>query len=62
MKINRLKNYIGLCACEGCFKFYEVNVEIIAEREDGTQVLKKNFSVCQDHAWKFLTPDIDAED
>lgn len=47
MRINKFKNLIGLCACKGCFKFYEVNVDIAAEREDGTQVIKRKFRLCQ---------------
>ena len=54
MRINKFKNCIGLCACKGCFNFFDIKCEIELEKEDGTKVIGKKFSVCSDCAFDLV--------
>lgn len=53
MRINTFKNYIGLCACKGCFKKMTCCVEVAAEKA-GVTVIHKRFYVCSDCTFKVL--------
>lgn len=61
MRLNTFKNYIGLCACKGCFKLIKVRVEIAAEK-DGVKVINKKFWICHDCIGKIFAPDLSEED
>ena len=50
MRLNTFKNYIGLCACKGCFKRIGCKVEVEAEK-DGVKKIINRFWVCQDCAF-----------
>ena len=62
MRLNTFKNYIGLCACKGCFNRLEVKIEVETENEAGVKVLKKRFWLCHDCTWKLLEPDLTEDD
>lgn len=53
MRLNTFKNYIGLCACKGCFKRMSCCVEVAAEKA-GVTVIHKRFYVCSDCTFKVL--------
>lgn len=61
MRINTFKNYIGLCACKGCFKPLKVEIEVKTEK-DGVLVIKNKFWLCHDCIDKAFAPDIREED
>lgn len=61
MRINAFKNYIGLCACKGCFKLFKVKIEFAAEK-DGVKVINKRFWLCHDCIDKLFIPDLREED
>ncbi len=54
MKINKLKNYIGLCAIEGCRHRFDVLVEIKTIAPDGHETNERKFWICNEHTWNFL--------
>lgn len=54
MRINKLKNYIGLCAVEGCRHRFEVQIEIKEKTQDGRELLKREFLICNEHSWSLL--------
>lgn len=56
MRIKRVKNFIGLCACEGCRKRLINHIEIKFEKRGGKTVKPpfnvRRFWVCEDHTWE----------
>lgn len=48
MRINTYKNYIGLCACKGCYKRIKVKIEVKDDLGDGwgTVRTKQRFWLC----------------
>lgn len=61
MRINKIKNCIGLCARKGCFKPFKVGVEVAAEK-DGVKVINKRFWLCHDCIVKLFIPDLSEEE
>lgn len=53
MRINKLKNCIGLCACEGCRQPLKVLIEIKSKASDGRLINKRKFWLCYEHSWNF---------
>ncbi len=55
MTIKRVKNFIGLCACEGCRKRFKVCIEITINKKGGKTVKPpfniRRFWLCDDHTW-----------
>ncbi len=54
MRINKLKNYIGLCAIEGCRHKFKVLVEVKSKTSDGRLINEHKFWVCNEHTWNLL--------
>lgn len=56
MNIKRIKNFIGLCACEGCRKRLENCIEIKFNKKGGKTVKPpfnvRRFWLCDDHTWE----------
>lgn len=55
MTVKRVKNFIGLCACEGCKKCFKVCIDIKFNKK-GVKTVKPPFNVrrfwlCDDHTW-----------
>lgn len=57
MRINKFKNFIGLCACEGCFKLMKAKAIVYAEKDGAIKTVTR-FWVCHDCAWKICCPDL----
>lgn len=60
MRINKYKNYIGLCAHKGCFKLFKVKFECVAEK-DRVKTVINEFWLCHDCVEKAFTPDLEEE-
>ena len=56
MKILRVKNFIGLCACEGCRKRIENRISIKFHKKGGKTINPpfnvRRFWLCDDHTWE----------
>lgn len=56
MNIIRIKNFIGLCACEGCRKHFKICVELKFKKIGGNIVKPpfylRRFWLCEDHTWE----------
>ena len=48
MKIRKIKNKFGLCACQGCMNFIKIKIEIKDSPEWGVIQTKNKFWICRD--------------